>query len=292
MGGGARNYWTQIAIQDREVRVIRMSDLRLALGIIAVLVVATLQEARPEDEGSSVNIAAIQERIHKHIEGRNLEALEKLGLEIEKQWRATNPVLYARATLMLCRAMSSKRLGSKRQYGISQFLGMRALEVAEKATLEVECGLVRQLLRPVDRSGAAVKKEAWAALRQEQAKKWLHAWRRVETAIDEDWDPDDLPLKNVRPPLGIRDPDRAKEARVKYKAAVKANNEKARKYGEQLTARELRKTFVPTAEKYLVYAYKSAPPARDELTQLLDEYDVEAKAKTRILKAVPDDSGS
>ena len=79
MGGGARNYWTQIAIQDREVRVIRMSDLRLALGIIAVLVVATLQEARPEDEGSSVNIAAIQERIHKHIEGRNLEACRSSG---------------------------------------------------------------------------------------------------------------------------------------------------------------------------------------------------------------------
>ena len=109
MGGGARNYWTQIAIQDREVRVIRMSDLRLALGIIAVLVVATLQEARPEDEGSSVNIAAIQERIHKHIKAADLDALEKLGLEIEKQWRATNPVLYARATLMLCRALSSKR---------------------------------------------------------------------------------------------------------------------------------------------------------------------------------------
>jgi hypothetical protein len=224
---------------------------------------------------------------------RRLEELEKLGDEIEQSWRTSDVESYARLTFKVACAIGGYDYGTKGTTYLAKSFVMRALEKADEMSLEVECRLVNGVGGNVDAEGKPLKGEAWTALREKQARLWLHAWQRIEKTIDKTWDPDDLPQMNVTPPHGasgeagmapsaIKDP----QLRAEYEAAIEANRKKNERYHQQSTAAKLKKYWVPEAERFLIGAYMKPPAANAELEALLNTYISDADRRARLLKAV------
>jgi hypothetical protein len=145
----------------------------------------------------------------------------------------------------------------------------------------------------VDGDGKAVVGHALDNLRRQQAVLWLGAWKRLEASIDKNWDPEDLPVGNVTPPLGtglpagvapeaIEDP----ELRAQYIADIEANRRKAAEYRVQADVRDLQKHWIPWAKHFLIDSYMAAPDRTEELQTLLDQYVGDAADKRQIVEAV------
>jgi hypothetical protein len=221
-----------------------------------------------------------------------LLSLETLGEEARSTLGRKDAEAYARVSLALAQELASRDFRDPRQYWLSEKFAQAALAHVDAIPLPLECDLVRHLRLRCDESGKAASGALWARLRKEQVGFHLHAWRRIVKTIDPAWDPEDLPAINVAPPEGgsmagiepaaIRDP----VARAKYQAEIDANNRKIVRCWEQIEARDLLRTWVPGAERYIILAYMDAPSAKEELASLLGEYGVESAAQEMILLAV------
>jgi len=224
---------------------------------------------------------------------KRLEELEKLGHDIEQSWRTTDVESYAWLTLKVACAIGGYDYGTRRTTYLAQGFSMRALEKADDMSLEAECRLVECVGGSLDAEGKPLRGEAWTAMRQKQAKLWLHAWQRIEKTIDKNWDPKDTGVRNVLPPRGasgiagmapsaIKDP----QLRAEYEAALEANREKVERYSQQYRARQLKELLVPWAERFLIGAYMKPPAGNAELEALLNTYISDADRRARLLKAV------
>jgi hypothetical protein len=231
------------------------------------------------------------QRLSSQKKLQRLEELDKTAREIEQKWRQTDVEVYARLTYEVCATMGSLDFGTHKNHYLAQSFAMRALEKADDIPLELECKLLGYVQDRMDVTGKPLKGEAWAVLRKKQAKLWLRACQRIEKTIDNNWDPNDMPSLNVVPPAttglppgvapsAIKDP----KLRAEYEAAIEANRKKAGDYSEQHRVRDLKKYFIPMAERFIIGAYIELPMA--ELEGLLEQNISDPNKRASILKAV------
>jgi hypothetical protein len=134
--------------------------------------------------------------------------------------------------------------------------------------------------------------EELAAERKIDAPLLLHAWQRLFTTIDPNYDMNQrITMQAELPPgTGIGTLDVAPEAiadpklRAQYEENIKKLNKRIAKFNEQSMARKLQKGYVPMAEEYLVWLYSQLPDEREAFGKLLDTYGIEAKTKADMLQ--------
>ncbi|HEY0072242.1 MAG TPA: hypothetical protein VGE04_19955 [Chloroflexia bacterium] len=128
--------------------------------------------------------------------------------------------------------------------------------------------------------------------RQQQARLWLGVWRRLVDALDDDFDPADVPYLNLVPEgTGLRSGVAASEIddpelRAAYEAAIVENQRKADYYREQVELRQFAELFVPQAELVITAMYAGLPHLLHELEELLIESGIDAGTRDTLMRKV------
>jgi hypothetical protein len=142
------------------------------------------------------------------------------------------------------------------------------------------------------------KGEDFAERRRKDLDVRLHAWKRLEDAVDPNWNPNEMPpdANAVAVDMGFPGaiaPEEIRDVvlRAKYKAAIEQSDRKIRQYTEQYRVRLSLKMFPKSAERSTVEAYSHPPCNIEELRKSLDEHKVDSSTKARILDAVAKNCG-
>jgi hypothetical protein len=160
-------------------------------------------------------------------------------------------------------------------------------------SIETEFGLVGILHEEYSYSKGKFSDEEWATTRRRGTERWLHAWHRLDNAIDPTWDPNDLPMLNVAPPEGVSGfagmpPELIKDAdlRAKYEEAIERNKEKIRMRNEQLKLRSIKRQYFQIVKKYLTETYSIPPHDEDAAVALIKSQVKDPKTRAEFLEAV------
>lgn len=146
-------------------------------------------------------------------------------------------------------------------------------------SIETEFDLTGVMYEKYTYTKGQLTDDEWSNTRLNGAKAFLHAWQRLEKALSEDIESNDLPQENVDIPDGvpgfpgmsselIKDPIR----RAEYEKAIRANKEKTDTYNKQISLQNLKRRYFRIIRKYLVSTYSIAPYDRRELRDLLETY--------------------
>jgi hypothetical protein len=222
----------------------------------------------------------------------DLKDYEKFADEIQTKWNRRNKEYYARLMLEVCGPLSSGRFNDERQYDVARRYALSALSEPNEIPLEVELELTGHIMTDTV-TPRAPKGQDWAQRRKKDVEIRLHAWKRLIDSIDPNWDPNDLPVSNLVPPLvtglpsGVA-PEAIKDAklRAEYEAAIEKNRQKAERYSQQYRLRMWLKRFPARAEEYIITAYSKPPFNVEELKQYFEKYSIDEKTRARILDAV------
>ena len=241
-------------------------------------------------------------RISELREAKNITSFENLAKEIQNKWSQRDKQAYGSLMVHMLRSWrsASKRVEKKppekliRQYA-EQVLSTYDSNKPDNISIESEFDLVSILYEQYEYSKGKLANQEWSKNRRKGTERWFHAWRRLENAIDEDWDPNDIPEANVSPPKGIgipgipgMSPELIKDPvlRAEYEKAIEKNREKVKIRNEQIKLRNTKKMYSRIVEKYLVQTYSIPPFANNELRQNLEKFKIDKETQTRITEAV------
>lgn len=235
-------------------------------------------------------------------QSKNLNALANLIEEIQNKWSKKDKQMYGALMVNALHSWESayRRADKKapmnliRQYA-TQVLSTYDPNKPDNISIESEFDLVSILYEQYEYSEGKLADQEWIKNRRKGTERWFHAWQRLENAIDEDWDPNDIPEANVSPPKGIgipgipgMSPELIKDPvlRAEYEKAIEKNREKVKIRNEQIKLRNTKKMYYRIVEKYLVQTYSIPPFANDELRQYLEKFKIDKETQTRITEAV------
>jgi len=235
-------------------------------------------------------------------QSKNLNALENLVEEIQNKWPKKDKRMYGALMVNALHSWESayRRADKKapmnliRQYA-NQVLSTYDPNKPDNISIETEFDLVSILHGQYIYMKGERTDEEWASYRRKGAERFFHAWKRLESAIDELWDPNDIAEANVSPPKGIgipgipgMSPELIKDPvlRSEYEQAIEKNREKIKIRNEQLKLRNTKNRYRRIVEKYLTSTYAIPPYANEELAKYVNEYIADEKTKARIMSAV------
>jgi hypothetical protein len=231
-------------------------------------------------------------RIKNLKDAKDLPHLVQLADEIESKWIPRNKDYYSELMIELVGAFSGYDFRNDRRHLYAIKYAKLALNKGDQLPLEAEIRLARFLEGGPEYATGQMKAGGWAQDRSERVKYWLHAWQRLESAINRNFDFNNRPVLNVLPPPGygpagiapesIKDP----KARADYERAIAANKEKIADYNKQWQLRQLDNYFTPPAKRFLVEAYSKPPYNLEELRVNLNAYSVNQNVKNEILTLV------
>ena len=103
-------------------------------------------------------------------------------------------------------------------------------------------------------------------------------------SIDLNWDPNDLPVRNILPPLstglpGGIDPNAISDPKLRAEY-------EAERHLQQSSLRDWLKRYPITAERYIIELYSLPPYNNEELEKLLNRYLKDQTTRDRIMTAV------
>ena len=239
-------------------------------------------------------------RVTELRESKETGSFENMAKEIKENWSRVDNKAYAKlmahtlkSWISACkRSNETVPMNKIQEYAIS-ILSTYDPAKSDNIDIETEFEFVRVIDEKYTYSKGTQTDEEWQISRQNGQDRWIHVWQRLEKAIDQNWDINDVPVENVDLPEGaegipgmapnlIKDP----VLRAEYEKAIKENNEKNRIRNEQLKLRNLRNQYAPIIEKYLVSTYSIPPYNIKELKQYLDNYSFAEKTQIRIIDAV------
>jgi hypothetical protein len=221
-----------------------------------------------------------------------LTSYVSLAEEIIDKWSKSNPEYLARLLLPICGELTSARFNDDRQYELSRKYALIALENADQIPLNLEFELSGHVgnRRPIQDQNIFVER------RKKNVSAWLHAWGRVENAIDPNWDPDEeivvvMPTPGPEgfvggDPKSIKDP----KLRAQYERARLEKQKNIKHKTNQFRLRRWGQVILTHWEPNIVRAYSQPPYNMGELKQLLTEYQIGDEASNRIINAVKEQS--
>jgi hypothetical protein len=228
-------------------------------------------------------------RLDSLIRAQNLEGFVAAADEIENTWGKNGGQFYGRLMLEVSNSLANSFSETKR-YELSQKYAALALDRADTMSLRLETILLEFLSRDL---AADTEEASWVKERSDKTKLWLHAWARLEKGINRNFDFNDRPLLNMRPPEQtglpagvVPEAIRDQKLRATYKAARAANAAKAREYNKQMALKSLDRMFVRKAEEYIVRVYAERPYNLDELERHLTTSGLDQTIRERVLSEV------
>jgi len=251
-------------------------------------------QAREDLEMEAQEYEQSLNQIQSLAKSRDLQSLERFAEEMEGKWIRKKPELYARLMLHLVDNLSSVIAEYSKYRATTEKYAIQLLDKVDGMPLDVEFGLLRYVRHEFeDQTVKLTDDKSLNQVRRQKARRWVDAWKRLNDAIDKDWDPEDLPEESVAPPDATRLPSGVApeeiddpKLRAEYEAAIKANRQKNEEYKKQLRLRRLKKRFSPKIEKFLVTAYSTPPYNMQELGKYLRDYVDDEELRATILEAV------
>jgi len=128
-------------------------------------------------------------------------------------------------------------------------------------------------------------------IRQQALRTWLKILATIDSKLNPNFDPEDVPEANIMPPRsgGVRfpagvDPKAIKDpaARAEYEAALKKNHDKAELYRLQTKLRRLDPRASSDVERFLKLYYTSTEADQREFDQLLDREALSASRRRKL----------
>ena len=228
-------------------------------------------------------------KVYNAVLSRDVNILAALGDEAEKTWGAAGGEQYGR----LMSEVSSCIASDFDDFPLSQKYASLAISHADTFSVRLETHLLGFLTRDL-RAGASGEdaESAWDKERSAKAKLWLHAWQRLESQIDRNFDFSKRPSKVMPPeetglPAGVAPEAITNPAlRAKYEEAIAANMKLANKSNHQLMLRALDRRFPQNAEDYLIRVYSQLPNRIAELREYLVTYGIDHMKSKRIVNEV------
>jgi hypothetical protein len=231
---------------------------------------------------------------------KDVNSLASLAEEIQNKWIKKDIKMYG--ALMVntfnCWESACRRSDKKapvdiiRKYA-NQVLSTYDPNKTENISIETEFGLVSILYEEYEYSKGKRTDGEWVSNRRKGAERFFHAWQRLEDSIDENWDPNDIPVENVDLPEGVAGfsgmpPEMIEDAvlRAEYEKAIERNREKIKIRNEQLKLRNIKKTYFRIVKKYLVSTYSIPPYDNEELEEYLNKYIAGEKIRAQIVDAL------
>ncbi len=270
---------------------------RMLVLLLAMILLPVISFAVNKDQFSRDHTRATTLR-----ESKDLIGLANLSEEIQNKWSPKNKEKYG--ALMVHSLISWRSAYKKadkkvpmnliRQYA-AQALSTYDPNKPDNISIKTELDLVSILHEEYTYSKGKRTDQDWATARRKGAEMWFHAWRRLDNAIDEDWDPNDIPQANVSPPKGIgipgipgMPPEMIKDPvlRAEYERAIEKNREKIKIRNEQIKLRNVKKMYFRIVKKYLVSTYSIPPYDNTELNKLLKTGIVNDKTRKEFLKTI------
>ena len=244
------------------------------------------------DPAKPVNQAAFDaemSRLDALIRANDLDGLVAAADQIENTWRKDGGQFYGRLMLEVSNSLANSFSGTKPDE-LSQKYASLALTRADTMSLRLETILLDFLSRDLT---ANTQEANWVKERSDKTKFWLHAWARLEKGINRNFDFNDRPLLNVRPPEETGLPTgtapeaiRDQKLRATYKAAIAANSKKAQEYNKQFELKSLDGLFTKKAQEYIVRVYALPPYNLDELERHLTASGLDQTIRKRVLSEV------
>jgi len=238
---------------------------------------------------SSVDLQQDLSELESLRQSRNLDSLEAIINRDSVKWRNRDQKQYFKYMFGACSLLSSYDTGdtSKRALLLNRY----AASLLGSGNLTIEENI--QFVEFLALDPPVIDENAWKSLREQKARFWLVAWRRVASSLDPTFQFDDRPYINVPAPPGSGVPAgsspesiRDKGLRAEYERAIAENSTKGRRYNEQYYLRQNAPRFFGEAERYLVSAYARAPIDLPELEVLLAEYIGDPVVRKRLLDGV------
>lgn len=216
--------------------------------------------------------------------------------EIEKSWPPRSMEQYGKLIEYICGFLRSEFPYEQIPFGEISALAGRAIATYDPArddniTVQSHYMLLMALQSEVHYTRGELSDVEWLAERRTGAERWLVLLRRVDQAIDPDWDPDAPlgihPVNSNGGPFGIapesiQDP----KARTEYEAAIADHQRRIAAHGAQRKLRDVKHEILPHLLDYLCAAYALPPDADAELEALLKEYIDDPELRAQILDAV------
>ena len=266
--------------------------LSLAAGFLPVIALASKAvEAQGQKESLGVptrNFDTDFSQIRGFAKTKNLKGLESHISVVLPYWKSKDESKYLSLVEEAGAVLTGFNFKDARQYSIAKKSLEPALLKPQNLPLSLETTLVNFWARADVHAPQGTEKPD--VRRKQTAKFWLHAVRRIEQTEIPTFDKGDVrnwPRLNVAPPGGIpgADPKNIKDPKVRkqYEVAIASNNNKAQKLEEQREAKELKQTFLPMAQAYLLQTYKALPQSRAELNQLFAESKVSSTFSSQVL---------
>jgi hypothetical protein len=226
----------------------------------------------------------------------DLKAVEALGDELDRKWSGLNREGHARLLLEICEPLGSGKIKDKRAYDVARHYALSALAKPDRIPPRLELELVGHVMTPMAGVTNAMGTNEFSRARRVDTQTWLHAWRRLNSALDPAWYPG-KPINgpsSVMPPDGLpisfggMSPDDVKDPklRAEYAAAIQKNRRELEAYFEQSQLHDWMKRYPECATEFIVYIYSRPPYDPEELRQTLDAYLTDKEAKSQILDAV------
>jgi len=253
--------------------------------------------------------ATTQELLHdrQRIEdlGRvlDLNALEKLAVELEKKWFVKDKEGYGYMMQQLCGTFSSYDFENDRQYELAKQYAVLALEKSHtlqennKIPIEAELQLlmyVQSVQMCTEYFRALSHSEDWPDLRVKKTKLYFRSWDRLVKAIDKKWDPNDPSIIFPRPPDGVKQwvigmsPEQISDPnlRAEYEAALKVFWQKKKRHIEQRHLRRLQKEYLPILQKHLLRLYSGPAFDSKKLQTEALQHDLEKHVKDKGVREI------
>lgn len=156
---------------------------------------------------------------------------------------------------------------------------------------EQEPTLVHEALDAIEAAERGMRAGDMAARKQALSRR-LSFFAALDRSIDPMWDPEDIPVKGVTPPLlhgaiygsGEVDPATIPDpsVRAEYERALKANKDYQKRYDVQLQLRRIDGRATRFVERLLAERYTDSPADRGELEELLASSSVSDARKKQL----------
>ena len=178
-------------------------------------------------------------RITEMRESKETDKFDDLAKDIQSKWSRSDKSTYGnlmvhtlKSWVSVCKRTNEKIPTDRIQEYASIVLATYDPAKIDNISIATELELVSVLYEKYSYSKGKQSDQDWEQVRHKGHEKWLHAWLRLEKAIDRDWDINDAPEENVPLPEGVSgfpgmSPELIKDSllRLQYEKAIRENQE-------------------------------------------------------------------
>jgi hypothetical protein len=262
--------------QEDLMKIASMEKSTILHTVLWLILLGTSQlGAADQFHNSNVELQQDTSQLESLRQSGDLDSLERAINRNSVKWRKRNHEQFIKYMFEACNVLSSYDIGdiSTRAMLLSNY----AISVLRRGNLTLEENV--QFVEFLSMDPPEINEKTWKVLREQKARLWLAAWRRVADSIDPTFSFDEQIHLNVPTPPGSglpagASPESIKDSkmRAEYERAIAENSAKTRRLNEQYYLQKTAPRFFAEAERYFVYAYSRSPLNLSELNTLLAEF--------------------